>query len=61
MLTKAENLSHNLMGTYSIVGNYESCEHTGVSDRLVKVLTDHKAIKVLALIVQRDRDPQLCA
>jgi hypothetical protein len=61
MLTKAENLSHILTGTCSIVGNYVSRDHTGISDSLVNVLTDHKAIKVLAVIVQRDSDPQLCA
>jgi hypothetical protein len=61
MLTKAETLSRNLTGTYSIVGNYESCDHTGISDNVVNVLTDHIAIKVSAVIIQRDRDPQLCA
>jgi hypothetical protein len=61
MLTKAEILPQNLTGTYSVVGNYESCDHTGISDSLVNLLTDHKAIKVPAVIIQRDRDPQLCA
>jgi hypothetical protein len=61
MLTKAENLPHNLTVTYSIVGNYEPCDRTGISDSLVNVLTDHKAIKVSAVIKQHDRDPQLCA
>ena len=61
MLKRAEILPNNLTGTYSIVGNYESCDHTGISDSLVIVLTDHKAIKVSTFIIQPDRDPQLCA
>ena len=61
MLTKAETLPHSLTGTYSIVGNYGSCDHTGILDSLVNVLRDHKDINVPAVIIKRDRDPQLCA
>jgi hypothetical protein len=61
MLTKAETLSRKLTGNYSIVGNYEYCDHTVISDSLVNVLTDHIVIKVPAVIIQRDRDPKFCA
>jgi hypothetical protein len=63
MLTKTETLNQNLSGTYSIVGNYryERCDHTGIFDSLVNVLTDHKAIKFSAVIIQRDTDSQLYA
>jgi len=58
-----KELNQNLTGTYSIVGNYryESCDHTGKFVSLVNVLTDQKAIKFSAVIIQRDTDPQLYA
>jgi hypothetical protein len=50
-----------MRGTYSILGNYESSDNIEIFYSLVKVLTDHTAIKDPAVIIQPDRDQQLCA